>query len=91
MHTSLDKLVTLMLRARREHLFRKAAVREFQALVWEGLDPSISEGVRDVLRELAHDLDDFEPDARCERKIRATTDMNASNGRSMRPFASCTL
>lgn len=62
MGTTLEALITLITRARNEHLRRKAAVSEFQRLVWEGLDPSIPEGVRDVLRELAHDFDYFESD-----------------------------
>jgi hypothetical protein len=55
-----EVLVALLVQALREPLRRKELVARFQAMVWEGLDSSISAPIKDVLRELAYDLDLFE-------------------------------
>lgn len=56
----MQQLVDLLLIALREPLRRKESVTRFQTIVWEGLDPALSAGVRDVLCDLAYDLDFFE-------------------------------
>jgi hypothetical protein len=57
---TVEQLVDLLVLALREPLRRKEIVAKFQAKVWEGLDPTLSPNVRDVLRDLAYDLDFFE-------------------------------
>ena len=58
--TPIEQVVALLGEALRQPLRRRQVVAEFQALVWNALDPSIPRNVRDVLGELAHDLDYFE-------------------------------
>ncbi len=68
MAAPIEALVALLIQALREPLRRKELVGRFQTLVWDGLDPSLSSLARDVLRELAYDLDFFEanPSTRAE-------------------------
>lgn len=56
----LENIVTVLLQALREPLSRKELVSKFQATVWEGLDATIPASVRNVLEDLAYDLDFFE-------------------------------
>jgi hypothetical protein len=56
-------LVDLLITALREPSRRSEIIPKFQAIVWEGLDPAISSNVRDLFRDLAYDLDFFEPRA----------------------------
>ncbi len=64
----LEAVVVLLVQLLREPLRRKELVSKFQTVVWEGLDPSLPAAVREVLRELAYDLDFFEasPTTRAE-------------------------
>ena len=57
-----ENMVALLRRALDQPLIRGQVVAEFQALVWSGLDPTIPENIRDVLGDLALDLDYFEVD-----------------------------
>jgi hypothetical protein len=59
---SLQRIVGLLTEALREPLCRKEKISQFRAAVWSGLDPAIPDPVREVLRDLAYDLDYFEPD-----------------------------
>jgi hypothetical protein len=61
MAARLDVLLPLLFQATREPLRRKDLVAQFQNLVWSGLDPSLPSIIADVMRDLAYDLDYFEP------------------------------
>jgi hypothetical protein len=60
MAPTIEVLVALLVQALHEPLRRKELVSRFQAMVWEGLDPSLSAPIKDTLRDLAYDLDFFE-------------------------------
>lgn len=57
----MEQLLEMLATALREPLRRSESIAKFQAIVWEGLDPALPANVRDVLRDLAYDLDFFEP------------------------------
>jgi hypothetical protein len=69
--TTVEQLLELLLVALREPLRRRETIAKFQAIVWEGLDPALPENVRDVLRDLAYDLDFFEPRREVQSEDRA--------------------
>jgi len=58
---TVEQLLALLVLALREPLRRKESIGKFQKIVWEGLDPALPAKVRDLLRDLAYDLDFFEP------------------------------
>lgn len=65
--SSIEQLLELLAMALQDPFRRKESVAKFQAIVWEGLDPALPANVRAVLRDLAYDLDFFEP----EREVRS--------------------
>ncbi len=66
--TVVDQAVTLLVSALLEPMSRKAAVARFQAMIWAGRPPEVSEAIFDVMRELAHDLDYFEQDQKVRKE-----------------------
>lgn len=56
----LDQALALLGQALQQPLRREEIVAEFQALVWRGLGPAFPKDVREVLADLAYDLDYFE-------------------------------
>jgi hypothetical protein len=59
---SLEIMLALLARILREPLTRKATVKQFQSLVWQGQERSIDKDTYNVLADLAYDLDFYEPD-----------------------------
>ena len=64
MPATTEQLVRLLLAAVSDPFRCAKAVADFQSLVWAGLDTDVPPGVAGVLRDLAYDLDYFEPSAR---------------------------
>jgi hypothetical protein len=58
---AVEELLDLLVLALRDPFRRKDSIAKFQAIVWKGLDPALPASVRDVLRDLAYDLDFFDP------------------------------
>lgn len=58
---TVEQMLHLLAMALEEPAQMKENIAKFQSMVWEGLDPSLPSNVRDVLRDLAYDLDFFEP------------------------------
>lgn len=58
---TVEQLVDVLTMALGEPLRRKEYIARFQSIVWEGLDPGLPKNVREILRDLAYDLDFYEP------------------------------
>ncbi len=57
----IEQLLELLAKALQDPFRRRETIAKFQASVWEGLDPELPANVGAVLRDLAYDLDFFEP------------------------------
>ena len=71
---TLQELIDLLESALGDPFHRAEIAARFRAIVWEGLDPSLPKAAQEVLRELAYDLDFFEP----RRDVRAA--VSSSHG-----------
>jgi hypothetical protein len=71
---TLQELIDLLESALGDPFHRVEIASRFRAIVWEGLDPSLPKAAQEVLRELAYDLDFFEP----KRDVRAA--VSSSHG-----------
>jgi hypothetical protein len=60
-HATVEQLVDVLATTLREPSQRNECIAKFQAIVWQGLDPGLPTDVRDILCDLAYDLDFFEP------------------------------
>ena len=68
---SIDAMLALLVRAQRDPLNRKEAIKEFQSLVWDSPEFSLGQVGYNVLADLAYDLDFFEPDPAARHEDRS--------------------
>ena len=66
-----DRLIELLVQALNDEGNRSDVIREFQRLVWESDEVLGNEASDEAFRDLAHDLDYYEPDAELRREDRS--------------------
>jgi len=64
---TLQELICLLETARTDLFKRKAAIAQFQRLVWEQPASALPDEGKETLKVLAYDLDFFEPDPEVRR------------------------
>lgn len=69
-NTSLNSIILTLLEVSKDPSNQEQAITNFQKIIWDGLHEPLQKNVREVLVELAYDLDFCDSMTKCEMTVR---------------------